>query len=265
MLTLVRGAFSILCLALLAIPPARADAHSFQDLLARAHAEAAAGHRWEPPGDNVTETVKALLDLVPNATPTQVAELQTLINNEQEGVSQGTERPAPPEPAASTSTAETPPASPTPSETQIAEAAPTPAPPPASPALARVDPQASTPPAAPANAPIAAAVPGAAEQSAVAAPPSPPNPFAANSYARGQAAEKLGDISGARRYYLSAEHQGHAAAARALGRLYDPAYLRRTAVGGIDADPATARRWYERAVEMGDPEAKPLLQALSAR
>ena len=56
-----------------------------------------------------------------------------------------------------------------------------------------------------------------------------------------------------------------AAAARNLGRLYDPAYLKQTAIGGVDPDAALAREWYERAFRLGDPEAGLLLEALSER
>jgi len=84
-------------------------------------------------------------------------------------------------------------------------------------------------------------------------------------YMRGQAAERRGDISGARRFYAAAVQHGYGTAARSLGRLYDPEYVHRNAIGGIDADAATARHWYERATALGDPEAGPLLQALSSR
>jgi TPR repeat protein len=84
-------------------------------------------------------------------------------------------------------------------------------------------------------------------------------------FARGLDAERLGDFSAARRYYLTAAQHGGAAAARNLGRLYDPAYLGQTALGGIDPDPELARRWYERAVRLGDADAGPLLEALSVR
>jgi TPR repeat protein len=83
-------------------------------------------------------------------------------------------------------------------------------------------------------------------------------------YTRGLDAEHRGDFSAARRFYFSAAQQGNPAAARSLGRLYDPDYLRH-ALGGLDSDPAMARQWYERAVQLGDAEAGPLLQALSAR
>jgi TPR repeat protein len=84
-------------------------------------------------------------------------------------------------------------------------------------------------------------------------------------YKFGEAAEARGDISGARRYYETAADQGVGAAALALGRLYDPAYVRRTTIGGIDANAATARRWYERAASLGENTALSHLQTLSAR
>jgi TPR repeat protein len=54
-------------------------------------------------------------------------------------------------------------------------------------------------------------------------------------------------------------------AALGLGRLYDPAYLKQTAMGGIEPDTELARYWYQRAAALGDPEAGRLLQALSER
>lgn len=117
-------------------------------------------------------------------------------------------------------------------------------------------------------------MPPASAPAAVASPaPAParrpvvrlPDPHADALFARGKAAEERGDISGARRFYASAAERGHAAAARDLGRLYDPAVLGHMVVGGIDADPALARHWYERAADLGDQDAKPLLQALTAR
>ena len=88
---------------------------------------------------------------------------------------------------------------------------------------------------------------------------------AAALYIRGQAAEAKGDISGARRLYGTAAERGNAAAARSLGRLYDPAYLQATAIGGVDPDPVLARSWYERAIKMGDPDAGALLRSLATR
>ena len=92
-----------------------------------------------------------------------------------------------------------------------------------------------------------------------------PSPRATDLLARGQEAEQLGDVSGARRFYASAVQLGSATAARNLGRLYDPVFLKRTALGGIDPDLGQARHWYELAVAMGDPDAAPLLEALALR
>jgi TPR repeat protein len=92
-----------------------------------------------------------------------------------------------------------------------------------------------------------------------------PSPRATDLLARGQEAEQLGDVSGARRFYASAVQLGSATAARNLGRLYDPVFLKRTALGGIDPDLWQARHWYELAIAMGDPEAAPLLEALALR
>jgi hypothetical protein len=59
--------------------PAFADDPKFADLLARAEAQAAAGHRWAPSGDNMTETVGAMMKLISSATPEQLAELSNLL------------------------------------------------------------------------------------------------------------------------------------------------------------------------------------------
>lgn len=59
--------------------------------------------------------------------------------------------------------------------------------------------------------------------------------------------------------------QCSATAARNLGRLYDPVFLKRLALGGIDPDLGQARHWYELAVAMGDTDAASLLEALASR
>src|ERR1700692_4049443 len=62
--------------------PALADDPNFADLLARAEAQAAAGHRWAPSGDNMTETVSAMMELISSATPEQLAELSDLLERD---------------------------------------------------------------------------------------------------------------------------------------------------------------------------------------
>jgi hypothetical protein len=206
--------------------PGYADQPTFADLLARAKAQAAAGHKWLPPGDNMTETVVSMMDLLQTATPEQLSELSALLENEKTAATSDTEPQA---------------------ETRTAIAAP----PPAMNTRPTVDATLATPDRPAPKAPVQVAP--------------PPGPRALELFARGQQAELRGDVSGARRFYTSAAAQGHAEAARNLGRLYDPAYLKQAAVGGIDPDPALARQWYERAVAMGDSAAGPLLEALSMR
>jgi TPR repeat protein len=196
-------------------PALAQDKPSFGDLLVRAQAQAAAGHRWGPPGNNMTETIATMMDLIPTATPEQLTALSALLQNDAQR----------PSPAAA-------PTGPTPERASVASAeAVAPLPPPPKPA------------------PL----------------PVPPRTREAELFTRGQDAESHGDISGARRWYAAAADQGSATAARSVGRLYDPAYLKQMAQGGIDPDAALARHWYERAVAMGDAQAAPLLQALASR
>ncbi len=192
-------------------PAESADQPTFAEMLAKAEAQAAAGHRWTPPGNNMTETVAEMMDIISTATPQQLAALSALLEKD------GSHAPA-------------------------ALAPNRVAPPPAPPA----PPYPSTPPSSP-------------------RPSSPPNARSVELLSRGMDAQRLGDVSGARRFYASAAAQGNATAALALGRLYDPTYLKQAALGGIDPDPALARHWYERAAALGDAEAGPLLEALSVR
>lgn len=226
--------------------PALADSPTFADLLSRAEAQAAAGHRWAPHGDNMTETVEAMMDLIPTATPKQLAELAALLNSDLARVASEPPGPAPPRQV-------------------LLGALPNPS---AAPPVTVPDRPVSTAPSAAPGRPVT--TPPAAMPDRQAAKPVPSStnnsaPRAAELFARGQEAERAGDVSGARRLYASAAAQGSAIAARDLGRLYDPGYLQRTALGGIDPDPTLARHWYERALAMGDAEAAPLLEALALR
>jgi TPR repeat protein len=231
--------------------PAFARDASFAELLAKAEAQAAAGHRWSPPGDNMTETVAGMMDLISSATPQQLAELSALLekdgNSPAQEAASGQPRLAPaPPPAAQASppSQASPPVRAQPSEPARLETSP---PPRAQPA----PPPAAIEPKRPAGAGAKA--------------PAQPNARTIELLTRGKEAERLGDVSGARRFYASAASQGNATAALSLGRLYDPAYLKQTALGGIDPDPAQARQWYERALALGNSEAGPLLEALSLR
>ena len=83
--------------------------------------------------------------------------------------------------------------------------------------------------------------------------------------ARGDQLLSLGDIAAARLFYELAAQQGHAEAATAMGRTYDPAFLKERKVIGVPGNPALAAEWYRRAAEAGDPEAQSLLERTSGQ
>jgi hypothetical protein len=287
--------------------PALGQKPTFSELLARAQAQAAAGHRWTPAGDNMTETVVSMMDLIPTATADELTKLSELLETDKErpqsrpaGAGSSTQerkaaaspmpspsvdprtpplgedsvpaKPARPDPAGAVALRSAPLAPdiaaaaalhPAPAAANITSSAAnlTPAAPaPAAANLAAIDPVRPAPATADTSIPLAIRPTPKVIQVAPR-----PGPRAIELFTRGQQAELRGDVSGARRFYSSAAQQGHATAARALGRLYDPAYLKQAALGGIDPDPAMARHWYEQAIAMGDAEAGPLLEAMSLR
>ncbi len=265
----IRNGLLMICAVLITALPAYAETRTFADLLAQAKLQAAEGHRWAPPGDNMTETVMHMMDMLGTATPAQLSELTGLLDGGMTVLPPPAVSGASPPEAQPAQAVPAPLASPPPPALALAPptslpalpARPEPAPARASPplpALALAPP--TLPPALPARPEPAPASPIVSSQ----AFPAPGNRAGAL-FARGLDAELHGDISGARRFYLSAANQGDAAAARNLGRLYDPAYLKQTALGGVDPDPAQARHWYERAVRLGDTEAGLLLEALPVR
>jgi TPR repeat protein len=74
-----------------------------------------------------------------------------------------------------------------------------------------------------------------------------------------------GHIASARLLLERAADSGLAEAARLLGDTYDPAKLYALGVRGVSGDIQRAINWYERADELGDPQAKARLLALGAR
>lgn len=249
----VQSCLLLCCIVLVTTAPA--SAATFGELLARAKAEAAAGRNWGPPGDNVADTTLSMMDLIPTATPEQLADLLALLHTPKaipdaakadaapvdgfiDRAGREPDRAVPGEKAA----AAAPPSARTTSETPAAAVLDWPRPGP--PIVTR----------------------GAGDPATVnTVRINPPGPHAAALSQRGREAELRGDISGARRFYASAAEQGDAAAALNCGRLYDPGFIERNTVGGIDANPALARLWYERAAALGNAEVRPLLEALSVR
>lgn len=89
---------------------------------------------------------------------------------------------------------------------------------------------------------------------------------ALKSMERGDTNFSAGNVTVARLFYQRAADLGWAPAALALAGTYDPNELaRHVVVGGIQGDPAMARKWYERARALGASEASERLQRLGTR
>lgn len=71
-----------------------------------------------------------------------------------------------------------------------------------------------------------------------------------------------GDIVGARAIYQRVAAMGSGAGALALGATYDPTRLWSLGVFGLVGNRERAKLWYERAEELGNPEAKARIEAL---
>ena len=74
-----------------------------------------------------------------------------------------------------------------------------------------------------------------------------------------------GDVAPARALYERAAALGSAQAALALGATYDPRRLWSLGVFGMVGNKDRARQWYQRAEELGHPEAKARISALRER
>lgn len=107
------------------------------------------------------------------------------------------------------------------------------------------------------------------------APQAPAAPAVAISPEARERAEKLiqrgeqelanGNVAQARAFFTRAADTGLARGALMLASTFDPGELSRLKVQGVQANPAEARKWYERARELGAPEAADRLTALNAR
>jgi TPR repeat protein len=82
---------------------------------------------------------------------------------------------------------------------------------------------------------------------------------------RGRALFDAGDLASARLFFRRAANAGDASAALAMGATYDPDILSKRFIRGIEADPEEARRWYERARELGSPEGPRRIDMLAHR
>ena len=82
---------------------------------------------------------------------------------------------------------------------------------------------------------------------------------------RGNDLVSSGDIAAARLVLLRAAEAGNASAAFALAGTYNPITLEKLQVHGLSPDLAIARQWYEKARELGSPDASRELQILAAK
>jgi hypothetical protein len=126
---------------------------------------------------------------------------------------------------------------------------------------------AAQPPPIPMRSPVVRAAP--------APPPAAAAPVVALSPEARERADKLvqrgeqelanGNVAQARAFFTRAADSGLARGALMLASTFDPGELSRLKVQGVQANPAEARKWYERARELGAPEASDRLTALNAR
>jgi len=79
---------------------------------------------------------------------------------------------------------------------------------------------------------------------------------------RGQDYMRTGDLAAARLVLRRAASAADAQAALALGATFDPLVLEELGVLGVRPDPVQARAWYERAAQLGSPEARRRLARL---
>jgi hypothetical protein len=118
--------------------------------------------------------------------------------------------------------------------------------------------------AAPTAAVPVAAVPAAPAPAAAAMPPIRRlgADELANLMSRGKALLDAGDIAPARLLLERAAEAGEASAALMVAQTYDPNVLGAQDARNITADPAQARRWYQRAAQLGSTDAQRRLSQL---
>ena len=81
---------------------------------------------------------------------------------------------------------------------------------------------------------------------------------------RGTMLAGLGDIAGARRFFVAATRRGDGRASILLARTYDPLFFNGSVVSGTRPDPVQAVRWYAEAERLGETGASQRLRALKA-
>jgi len=116
----------------------------------------------------------------------------------------------------------------------------------------------------PVTSPAISPAPAPSQTNPAAAPPQPSaeNKGAAELIAQGERYLAQGKVAGARLFFRQAADAGYARAAMRLAATYDPVELSILKVQGIAPDPLEARKWYERARELGAADAEERLARL---
>jgi hypothetical protein len=138
----------------------------------------------------------------------------------------------------------------------------------AAPKVERAPPPPTPPPAV--KAPPAPAPPAASPAPAAATEPPSPRALSGADLARAEDMFRRGEtflaqsnVAAARQFYRRAADMGLAQAALRLGATFDPAEIPLLRATGLAADPNEARSWYERARQLGAPEATSRLSRLA--
>ncbi len=76
---------------------------------------------------------------------------------------------------------------------------------------------------------------------------------------------KQGNLAAARQFFRRAADMGLAAGALRMGATYDPVEINAQRMIGVQPEPKEAIVWYEKARELGAPEAAPRLSRLQVR
>jgi hypothetical protein len=124
---------------------------------------------------------------------------------------------------------------------------------------------------APADPALLAAGPTPTVEAAPARSPARPAPVRRASADMADLADRVGelmaagDAAGARALLASAAEAGNATAALMLAGTYDPNALRTLGIPAVRPDVRKARAWYEKAAQLGSPEASRRLAALAAQ
>jgi len=78
--------------------------------------------------------------------------------------------------------------------------------------------------------------------------------------ARGDSFVLIGDVASARVFYERGANAGDGRAAVRMGVTFDPVFLMRAGLRNTIGDPAQARSWYRRALDLGSVEARALVK-----